>query len=263
MMNPDYIGPLKDIRQAAVEELKSANDSQHWFCGGDRSIGIAVELIKNFKIIAVPTDTIFGLTGLAQNSSTVQKLNAIKRRDENKFLSICVSDISEINTWGEASHLSIDLLEKLLPGPVTIVLKRTDNLNPELNPGISTIGIRIPDSDFLRCVIKYIGEPLALTSANESNCPSTLHPDEFKSLWPYLGGIFHDNANNTILRDKRKLGSTIVDLSEPGCYKLIRPGMACSETTQCLLSFGLKRIKERRSDKKKNEEAQVQAVVGF
>lgn len=166
----------------------------------DRSIGIAVELIKNFQIIAVPTDTIYGLTGLAQNSATVQKLNAIKRRDENKFLSICVSDISEIGKWGETSHISQELLEKLLPGPVTIVVKRTDNLNPELNPGIPTIGIRIPDSDFLRCVIKYVGEPLALTSANESNCPSTLHPDEFKSLWPHLGGVFHDNANKMIDR---------------------------------------------------------------
>ncbi|XP_051171481.1 threonylcarbamoyl-AMP synthase [Leptopilina boulardi] len=248
MMNPDYIGPFKDNQLAAVKQLKTTND-KHWFCGGDRSVAIAVQLIRTLKILAVPTDTIYGLTGLAQNSFTVQKLYEIKHRDENKPLAICLSDISEISKWGDISHLPFELLEKLLPGPVTIVVKRTEKLNPELNPGTSTVGIRIPESRFLRNVVKYVGEPLALTSANESNCPSTIHPDEFKSLWPSLDGIFYDNIN--MREDRRRLGSTIIDLTEPGYYKLIRPGAACFKTTQYLIEFGFVRKKEKKINKKK------------
>lgn len=248
-MNPDYIGPVKDSLNAALKELRYSNQHQHWFCGGQRSVSIAVQLIKNHEILAVPTDTIYGLTGLAQNSSTIQKLYAIKRRDENKPLAICVGDVPEIENWGDISHLPKDLLEKILPGPVTVVLNRKPNLNPELNPGNPTIGIRVPGNDFLRNVIKIIGEPLALTSANESNSPSTLHPDEFQNLWPLLGGVFYDNPNQQVLRDKKRLGSTIVDLREPGYYKVIRPGMASVRTNSILQQSGLIRIKEKKERK--------------
>ena len=245
-MNADYMGPVKHSLNAALKELRFSNDHKHWFCGGERSIALAVQIIKANKIIAVPTDTIYGLTGLAQDSSTIEKLYAIKRRDESKPLAICVGSVSEIGNWGEVSHLPEGLLENLLPGPVTVVLNRTPNLNPELNPGIATVGIRIPETDFLRHVIKIVGEPLALTSANESNSPSTLHPDEFQSLWPLLGGIFYDNPNKQVLRDKNRLGSTIVDLTEPGVYKIIRPGMASIQTNGMLQQLGLIRIKERK-----------------
>lgn len=245
MMNPDYMGPVKDMLMAASKEIDVSKNCQHWFCGGDRSIGIAVQLIKKYKIIAVPTDTVYGLTCLAQNSDAVQKLYSIKCRDKNKPLAICVSEISEISTYGDISHLPAELLESLLPGPVTIVVNRTDKLNPELNPDTSTIGIRIPQSKFMRNIVKWVGEPLALTSANESNCSSTLHPDEFKSLWPHLDGIFYDNSTKQMLRDKKRLGSTVIDLTEPGCYKIIRPGMASIQTREYLRQFGLVKIKEK------------------
>lgn len=248
-MNADYMGPVKYSLNAALKELRYSKGQQHWFCGGERSIALAVQLIKSQKIIAVPTDTIYGLTGLAQDSLTIEKLYTIKRRDESKPLAIFVGSVSEIGTWGEVSHLPEGLLEKLLPGPVTVVLKRTPNLNPELNPGTPTVGIRIPDTDFLRHVVKIVGEPLALTSANESNSPSTLHPDEFESLWPLLGGIFYDNPNKAVLRDKKRLGSTIIDLTEPGLYKVIRPGMASVPTNGLLQQSGLRRIRDRKERK--------------
>ena len=253
-MNPDYMGPVKHSLNSVEKELESLRFQQHWFCGGQRSVSIAVQLIKKNKIIAVPTDTIYGLTGLAQHSLTIQKLYSIKRRDEKKPLAICVDSIPEIGNWGEISHLPEGLLQQLLPGPVTIVLRRTSKLNPQLNPGNLNVGIRIPNSEFLRNVVKIIGEPLALTSANESDSPSTLHPDEFKSLWPFLGGVFYDNPNSKILQDRGRLGSTIVDLTEPECYKVIRPGMFSIQTNRILQNLGLRRIKERKNKKLKAQQ---------
>ena len=68
----------------------------------------------------------------------------------------------------------IDLLNELLPGPVTLILRRRDALNPFLNPNNDTVGIRIPDSPFIIELAQKFDNPIALTSANVSNEKSTL-----------------------------------------------------------------------------------------
>lgn len=70
--------------------------------------------------------------------------------------------------------ISNELLHELLPGPVTVVFERTDELNPELNRGTRLVGVRVPDSGFVRDVSRMCGQPLALTSANPSAAGSTL-----------------------------------------------------------------------------------------
>lgn len=67
-----------------------------------------------------------------------------------------------------------DILTDLLPGKVTTVLRRKEVLNPMLNPDHSLVGIRIPDHQFVREMVKRCGQPVALTSANVSNSGSTL-----------------------------------------------------------------------------------------
>ena len=66
-------------------------------------------------------------------------------------------------------------LKALLPGPVTLVFNRLETLPKELNPGNATIGIRIPNNNFIMQLAKYCNEPIALTSANISNEPSSLN----------------------------------------------------------------------------------------
>ena len=70
--------------------------------------------------------------------------------------------------------VSGNMLQELLPGPVTLIFERTLDLNPSLNPGTSLVGIRVPNHDFVRKLAQMCGEPLALTSANISTQPSTL-----------------------------------------------------------------------------------------
>lgn len=71
------------------------------------------------------------------------------------------------------------LLNKLLPGPVTVVFERLAALNPVLNPGTTLVGIRVPDHGFVREVCRLCCEPLALTSANVSAQESTLAVEVF------------------------------------------------------------------------------------
>ena len=87
----------------------------------------------------------------------------------SKPLSICIGEIHDFNKW---CHVNIpeELLQELLPGPVTLCFKRKKLLNPELNPNSEIIGIRIPDDSFIRQVCRKTNLPLALTSANISGC---------------------------------------------------------------------------------------------
>lgn len=87
-MSPETIGPVKVHLNKAKETLKFLPENKQWYCGGHRSAAIAAELLKNGKIVALPTDTIYGLAGLAQNNASIARLYEIKKRDESKPLAI-------------------------------------------------------------------------------------------------------------------------------------------------------------------------------
>lgn len=81
--------------------------------------------------------------------------------------------LSQFCRWAKLT-VNSDVLNDLLPGPVTTVFERRDVLNERLNPGATLVGIRIPDHTFLRRLVRSCGYPLVLTSANLSNHQSTL-----------------------------------------------------------------------------------------
>ncbi|KAH3738009.1 hypothetical protein DPMN_044612 [Dreissena polymorpha] len=196
----------------------------------------AVSSLLRGNIIAVPTDTIYGIAGLVQNSEAIKRMYNIKRRDEAKPIAISVSSVAEFSKWS-TSDLPEGLLDALLPGPVTVVLERSEDLNPDLNPGTALVGIRIPDHPFIIELARRCGGPIALTSANISASRSTLNIQEFQELWPQLdlicdGGQLGDTEFS-------RQGSTVVDLSVKGTYHLVRDGSAKKETVQLLEKYKL------------------------
>uniref|UniRef100_A0A2R5LD53 Threonylcarbamoyl-AMP synthase n=1 Tax=Ornithodoros turicata TaxID=34597 RepID=A0A2R5LD53_9ACAR len=199
----------------------------------------AADALKAGGVIAVPTDTIYGIATLAQRSTSVEKLYAIKKRNYEKPIAICVHEISEIHRWANA-HVPELLLQRLFPGAVTALFQRSKDLNPDLNNSTSLVGIRIPNCHFIRQVARYCGEPLALTSANVSSLSSTLSIHEFQELWPLLDVVFDGGELGS--GDAERTGSTVVDLSVPGCYRIIRPGCACMETKKILEEFHLEEL---------------------
>lgn len=181
----------------------------------------AASILKAGGVIAVPTDTIYGVAALAQHSESVARLFQLKRRDAGKPVAICVHDVADISQWAEVS-IPENLLRQLFPGPVTAVFCRTPRLNPALNPFTNLVGVRVPDSDFIRQTTKLCGGPLALTSANVSSEMSTLTIQEFQSLWPYLDAVF-DGGDLSVSGFHRE-GSTVIDFSLPGCFRILREG---------------------------------------
>ncbi|XP_015789456.1 yrdC domain-containing protein, mitochondrial [Tetranychus urticae] len=201
-----------------------------------KAIGMACDLISKGGILGVPTDTIYGLIGLAQEPSVVSRIYQIKGRLNCKPIAICLSNVNEISKW---SIVTVDhkILNALLPGPYTLIFERSPQLNPLLNPETNSIGIRIPDHPFILKLTQQIAEPLALTSANISDKPSCTQVDEFHELWSNLDAVLDGGK---LTGDPNKLGSTVIDLSTKGYFKIIRPGCAYNEALKILeTQFGL------------------------
>ncbi|KAG7469095.1 hypothetical protein MATL_G00125220 [Megalops atlanticus] len=208
--------------------LPSGDGQQDW----KDVLETTVNSLREGQVVAVPTDTIYGLACLAQNSEAVKRVYDIKGRNGQKPLAICVGEIDDIYKYCKVT-VPRPLLADLLPGPVTLVLEQSDALNAELNPFTPLVGVRIPDHAFIRRLSQMCGEPLALTSANVSSHSSTIAVHEFQDLWPKLavvvdGGPIGDQTPEC------RLGSTVIDLSVSGRYQVIRPGCALSATVDIL-----------------------------
>ncbi|XP_058503904.1 yrdC domain-containing protein, mitochondrial [Solea solea] len=196
---------------------------------GAEILRCTVKALKEGHVVAVPTDTIYGLACLAQNSGAVKRIYGIKGRNGHKPLAICVGEIHDIYKYCKVK-VKEELLGDLLPGPVTLVFERSEVLNTDLNPFTSLVGVRIPDHAFIRRLCQMCGEPLALTSANISSHTSTVDVHEFQELWPKLAVVVDGGP----IGDQNRLGSTVVDLSVLGKYRVIRPGCAQSSTVDVL-----------------------------
>lgn len=196
----------------------------------------AVAALKEGRVIAVPTDTLYGLAADACSGQAVQKIYAIKGRSIMNPLAICLAHPDELKMYSVTSYLPEGLLQELFPGPVTAVLQRGEHslLDEHLNPGLSSIGVRIPDSAFIRKVAEAFGGALALTSANVSGQSSTIQIQEFEQLWAHCAIVFDAGE-----LPATRAGSTIVDLAVPGIFKILREGSALESTSAILRRHGL------------------------
>ncbi|PKU79501.1 hypothetical protein MA16_Dca000847 [Dendrobium catenatum] len=202
----------------------------------DRYIEKSVKAIKDGKVIAVPTDTLYGFACDACSAAAINQIYEVKGRKLTSPLAICVADVSDIPRFAIVDGLPCGLLDGLLPGPVTIVLRRDDSsiLEKSLNPGLDSIGVRVPDNNFIRAIARGSGGALALTSANLTGQASSISPKDFEHLWHHCEYVF----DGGLLQDGRA-GSTVVDLTKPGAYKILRPGSARDKTVAVLHSFSL------------------------
>ncbi|KAL8133517.1 uncharacterized protein LOC141712580 [Apium graveolens] len=196
----------------------------------------AITALRAGKVIAVPTDTLYGFTCDACSLGAVNRIYEIKGRQQTSPLAICVGDVQDIGKFAVTDYLPHRLLDNLLPGPVTVVLRRGDSsiLEKSLNPGLNSIGVRVPDSNFVRLIARGSGSALALTSANLSGKPSSVDIKDFENLWEHCAYIY----DGGVLPSGRA-GSTVVDLTSIGKYKILRPGSAAVGTIEVLQRHSL------------------------
>jgi len=134
----------------------------------------AVQLLKVGEIVALPTETVYGLAGNALDPCAIAKIFEAKSRPQDNPLIVHVSDIEMLRELGlEISELALKLAEKFWPGPLTMVLKKIDDIIPsEISCGFDSVAVRVPNSRIMLEIIKRCGFPVAAPSANLSGRPS-------------------------------------------------------------------------------------------
>ncbi|MDP4008657.1 MAG: L-threonylcarbamoyladenylate synthase [Candidatus Peregrinibacteria bacterium] len=127
-----------------------------------------VEALKAGKIIVHNTDTCLGMAVDILNEEVITLLYKVKRMSKDKPVSISCSDIEMASRYGLFSEKALELAEKCLPGALTLIVPRTKNLPEWINPGLDSIGIRIPNDEFSLKMVCDFGNPVTTTSCNVS-----------------------------------------------------------------------------------------------
>lgn len=134
-----------------------------------QAIALAAKSLKMGALVAFPTDTVYGLGAIYSDNDAIESIFRAKGRDDKKPLSILISD--EEQAYELASEIPRDarrLMKSFWPGALTIILKKAEGIADRVTAGRDTVGIRMPDSDITRELIRAAGHPLAAPSANLS-----------------------------------------------------------------------------------------------
>jgi hypothetical protein len=171
-----------------------------------------IKLLLEGRCIIVPTDTVYGL-GAIPTKKAIEQLYLLKKRDKNKKILALVSDYNDF--FKLTDDIDLNLIKHFLPGALSIVCKTKKEFVDLLGP---TVGIRIPDNDLTRDIIRRVGGILMTTSANISGEPPVTNISN-------ISDELLKNVPLIITTDKNLSGipSTIVSYLD-GKYSLIRQG---------------------------------------
>ena len=145
-----------------------------------------ISILRKGGLVAYPTDTVYGLGASASLPEAVARVYAVKQRPRTMPLPLLVADRSQISRLADpVPEIAWLLIERFLPGALTIVLPRSASASDVLTAGERTIALRIPAHPVPIALIEGLGSPIVGTSANLSGQPSALTADEVRSQ---LGG---------------------------------------------------------------------------
>jgi L-threonylcarbamoyladenylate synthase len=193
----------------------------------------AVALLRAGEVVALPTETVYGLAANALDERAVAKIYEIKGRPAYNPIIIHVSDSEMarryVTHWPESAA---QLAKSFWPGPLTMVLPRAQNVPDIVTAGGATLGVRWPSHPFMQAVIRACGFPLAAPSANLSN---SISPTNAQHVSKQLG----DQLALIVDGGQAQVGieSTVVDLAvQPP--RVLRPGMIHEESLRAALADG-------------------------
>lgn len=186
--------------------------------------------LQDGKTVVYPTDTVYGLGANIFHEDALQKVYLMKGRSLTKPLSVCVSQVGDIK---QIAHLNLqleELIQKILPGPYTLILNKKEKVPLLITGGTDKIGVRIPDNSICREISREF--PITTTSANISGHPSPVsaqearkelgdHPDILIDSGPCSGGI----------------SSTVVDLTVTP-PRILREGAGMEKLLQFIKKRG-------------------------
>ena len=198
------------------------------------TMNLAVQTLTNGGLVAIPTETVYGLSAAISNEDAIAKIFVVKGRPQNHPLIVHIANIDELHTVAvDIHHDAINLVHACWPGPLTLLLKRNQNVPMIVTGGRETVAVRIPDNAFTRQMIINLGSPIAAPSANRFGKVSpTTAQHVCDDLQNDVDLIVDDGASSVGVE------STIVDftVSPP---QLLRPGGIPIEDIEKILGYSI------------------------
>ena len=180
-----------------------------------------VSCLRKGEVVALPTDTFYGLAVDPVNLRAVEQIYQIKTRQKHKPLSLLIASVFQAYQLARETDALFDrLAERFWPGPLTIIVRAGSRLPLRSTAHTGNVALRVPDAAIPRAVVERFGLPITATSANLQGAPECVHAacvrDQIGDRVPLIidGGP-----------TGRALPTTIVDLSlGPGRWEVLREG---------------------------------------
>lgn len=183
--------------------------------------------LQNGALLAFPTDTVYGLGTLYGSLDRLERLKHAKHRPETKPVPFMTDSLEKLSRLAQVTESAARLAQAFLPGALTLVLKRSPEVDPAYTNGMETIAVRIPDAPALLAVMKQLDAPLLVTSANQSGQPAALTAAEAAHTLPDIDGVMDGSCAGGV-------ASTIVDCTcSP--VRILRQGPVSEETIRQVL----------------------------
>ena len=196
-----------------------------------KGIKDCAEHLKNGEVIGFPTETVYGLGCDARNGEAVKKVFEAKGRPADNPLICHIGDKSQIkDIVSEITPLAQKLIDSFMPGPITLVMKKSDSIADETTAGLDTVGVRMPSHPVANKFLKEAGIPVAAPSANLSGRPS---PTSSRSVLEDMDGYIYaiiDGGDS-----EYGLESTVVDCTGTTPV-ILRPGAVTKADIDAVLN---------------------------
>ena len=196
-----------------------------------QSVSEAAELLKAGELVAIPTETVYGLAANSLDETAVRKIFEAKGRPQDNPLIVHIADMKMLPPLAkEIPDIALRLAEKFWAGPLTMIFPKSDKIPSVTSGGLDTVAVRMPESAAARDVIAKCGFPLAAPSANLSGKPS---PTTAQHVFEDMNG----KIPLIIDGDECAVGveSTVISFDK-GKIHILRPG---GVTAEMLSEFGV------------------------
>lgn len=152
----------------------------------ENSLDLAAKYFSAGEVVAVPTETVYGLAGNAYNGETIKKIFEAKGRPQDNPLIVHISDMEMLKEVASViPGTAYKLADAFWPGPLTMIMKKSEKVSPVTTAGLDSVGIRMPSDPFAHALIVKTGIPFAAPSANVSGRPS---PTDAKTVFEDMNG---------------------------------------------------------------------------
>ncbi len=179
------------------------------------------DVIEKGGIVAFPTETVYGLGIRFQDEKALDDLMEAKQRDYSKAITLMVADQKDIHQYAYVNEKAQKIINQFMPGMITLIFQKKPSVDDVMTHGKDTIGIRIPDSEFVLSLLRKVG-PMLVTSANLSHHQNTTSTKEvLEQLEGRIDMVVEGKTSDNI-------ASTVVDVSQDE-IKILRAGKITKE----------------------------------